>query len=215
MPAHDAARFAVSPLLMASTNRHKLAELKELFAFLGIQLQAASDCGVPLPEVSEDGDCVEQIALHKARVIADVTQRVSIADDTILEVDALGGRPGLRTARFAGAHATAQQNRDKLLRQLGGLADPQRTARFVCCLCIALPGSDDFLLAKGVCEGRITQGRQGDGGFGYDSLFWIEEVGCTMAELSPELRQTVTHRARAFAQLADRLGLSPETPKRA
>lgn len=208
--SHQAAsRFAVSPLLMASTNRHKLAELTPLFASIGIQLQAADAIGLRLPDVSEDGETIEQNAASKARAVAAATERVSIADDTILEVDALDGRPGLRTARFAGEGATALQNRDKLLGQLRGVPDRRRTARFVCCLCIALPGSDDCLLAKGVCEGRITQAPHGDGGFGYDSLFWVEATDCTMAALSSQARQTVTHRARAFAQLADQLGLTP------
>ena len=206
MSHQSAARFAASPLLMASSNRHKLAELTPLFASIGIQLQSAEDVGLRLPEMPEDGETIEQNAASKARAVAAATQRVSIADDTILEVAALDGRPGLRTARFAGEDATAQQNRDKLLKELRGVPDPLRTARFVCCLCIALPGSDDCLLAKGVCEGRIMQAPHGNGGFGYDSLFWVEATDCTMAALSSQGRQTVTHRARAFSQLADQLG---------
>lgn len=211
MSRPPAARFAVSPLLMASSNHHKLAELTPLFASIGIQLQTAQAAGLRLPEVGEDGETIEQNAASKARAVAAATHRTSLADDTILEVDALDGRPGLRTARFAGEGATAQQNRDKLLSQLRGVPDSLRTARFVCCLCIALPGSDDCLLAKGVCEGRITRSSDGDGGFGYDSLFWIAATDCTMAALSQQARQTVTHRARAFAQLADQLGLTPHT----
>ena len=141
---------------------------------------------------------------RKARAALDQTGRPALADDTGLEVDALGGRPGIRAARFAGPDATYESNRRRLLAELDGVEPARRTARFRC-VCVACLPDGRELAAEGVLEGRITTAPRGGNGFGYDPLFEVEDTGRTMAELSEAEKNAVSHRARAVRALAARL----------
>lgn len=157
---------------------------------------------VDWPDVEETGETLEENALLKARAAVEATGLPSLADDTGLEVEALGGAPGVHTARFAGPHATFDDNIDRLLRELDGVAD--RRARFRTVVALAFPDGD-YVTAEGSIEGRIAEERRGDTGFGYDPVF--EVGGRTFAEMSSEEKNLLSHRARALEALGRALGL--------
>ncbi len=189
----------MTKLLVASNNPKKLVELRRIFeAVPGLSVVGPEEVG-PLPDVVEDGDTFAHNAKKKAREMARDKGMMTIADDSGLEVDALGGAPGVYSARYADGGGD-QANNEKLLRQLEGVPDEERTARFRCVLAIADPGGplgDAEHVAAGAVEGRIGHAPQGDGGFGYDPLFLPEGHEVTMAELSPEQKDAISHRARA------------------
>ncbi|MCC6217066.1 MAG: RdgB/HAM1 family non-canonical purine NTP pyrophosphatase [Polyangiaceae bacterium] len=194
-------------IVLATTNRGKVAELAELLAQPHLELSSVVDTlGRPLV-VDEDGDTFLANAAVKARAVLAATGLPSLADDSGLEVDALDGRPGVRSARFAGAAASDQENIDALLAALAHLPDPwARSARFRCVLALALPGGE-FLTAEGCCDGWIALAPRGDAGFGYDPVFVSPELGGrTLAEVSREDKARVSHRARAARALRPHLG---------
>lgn len=186
-----------SPVLLATSNFHKVAEFQAIFASSDLTLQTAAECGLELPEVEEEGATIEAIARVKAERAAQATGRFALADDTILAVDALHGEPGLRTARYAGPNATREENCRKLLTALAGVPEEERTARFICCLHLAAPDGQAEWTARGECHGRILSTPVGDFGFGYDTHFWVDETQCSMAELDEDQRRRLTHRAKA------------------
>mgnify|MGYP001116847699 CR=1 FL=1 len=189
--------------VLASFNRDKLRELAALLDLPGLTLRPLGDVpGATAPE--ETGATLRENALLKARAALAQTGRPALADDTGLEVDALGGRPGIRAARFAGPDATYESNRRRLLAELDGVEPARRTARFRC-VCVACLPDGRELAAEGVLEGRITTAPRGANGFGYDPLFEVEDTGRTMAELSEAEKNAVSHRARAVRALAARL----------
>ena len=155
----------------------------------------------------EDGDTCEANAVKKARAIAEFTGLPAVADDTGLEVDALGGRPGVYAARYAGEDATYEDNCRKLLRELMGVPREQRTARFLTVAAIALP-SDGIRVAQGTLEGMIAEEASGTLGFGYDPVFLIPKLGKTLAQLSADQKNTISHRAKAFAKVREMLSAS-------
>lgn len=183
-------------LLLATRNRGKLRELARLFDDLPAApaLLCVDDLDEPPDDVVEDGETFEENALKKAREVARATGLPTLADDSGLEVDALDGAPGVHSARYAGEHGDDEANNARLLRELRGVPDAERTARFRCVL--AFVDGDHEHLCSGACEGRVGHAPRGDGGFGYDPLFVIED-GRTMAELSPADKDERSHRARA------------------
>jgi len=159
------------------------------------------------PEVSdvvEDGDTCEANAIKKARVVSQATGLLAVADDTGLEVDALDGRPGVYAARYAGPQATYEDNCRKLLGEMAGVPLDRRTARFVTVAAVALP-SQTVEVMTGRLEGLISERPAGARGFGYDPVFYVPELGRTLAELSSEEKNRISHRAKAFAQVRDLL----------
>ena len=156
------------------------------------------------PAVPEDGSTYLENARAKAVAVARWSGRTALADDSGLEVDALGGAPGIHSARYAGAAQDSGANLDKLLQALAGVPEPERTARFRCVLVAAQPDGQT-LVAEGACEGRITDHPRGSGGFGYDPVFLYPPAGRTFAELPAAIKNQVSHRARACAQLRERL----------
>jgi XTP/dITP diphosphohydrolase len=189
--------------VLASFNRDKLRELSALLGLPGVTLSALGDVpGASAPE--EDGATLLENALIKARAALARTGRPALADDTGLEVDALGGRPGLHAARFAGPGATYAANRCRLLAELAGVEPARRTARFRCVCVACLPDGREFV-AEGVLEGRITPAPRGSNGFGYDPLFEVGDSGRTMAELGETEKNAISHRARAMRALAAQL----------
>jgi XTP/dITP diphosphohydrolase len=190
-------------LLVASGNAKKLLELRRIFGAIdGLEVVGPETVG-PLPEVEEDGDTFEHNARKKAREIARDKGVMTVADDSGLEVDALGGAPGVYSARYAGGGGDAENNA-KLLRELANVADDARTARFRSVLALADPDGplgDDEHVASGVVEGRIGHALRGEGGFGYDPLFFPEGREVTMAELTPADKDAISHRGRAGAAL--------------
>lgn len=185
-------------IVLATRNPHKKQELIALLRGLDITILTLDDFP-EAPEVVEDGDTCDANAMKKAVEIARFTGLTAVADDTGLEVDALGGRPGAFAARYAGEHATYEDNCRKLLQELQGVPASRRSGRFVTVAAIATPDGAR-MSAKGVLEGMIAEQPAGSHGFGYDPIFVLPEYGQTLAQLSPELKNHISHRARAFNQ---------------
>lgn len=185
-------------IVLATRNQHKKQELIALLRGLDITIRTLDDFP-EAPEVVEDGDTCEANAMKKAVEIAQYTGLTAVADDTGLEVDALGGRPGVFAARYAGEQATYEDNCRKLLQELQGVPAGRRSGRFVTVAAIATP-EGRRLSVKGVLEGMIAEQPTGSHGFGYDPVFVLPEYGRTLAQLSPEVKNQISHRARAFTQ---------------
>jgi XTP/dITP diphosphohydrolase len=191
--------------VLASGNRGKLVELEAIFADAGIALTLQSELGIDSAE--ETGSTFVENALIKARHASRLAGRPTVADDSGLVVDAIGGRPGVLSARFAGPDASDADNIDALLLALADVPDAQRTARFYCAL-VALRRPDDPApgLAVGQWEGRIALTRRGQGGFGYDPVFIDATTGKSAAELTMAEKNRVSHRGKALASLRAVLG---------
>ncbi len=199
--------LAGGELVVASGNAGKVAELQKLFSPLSITLRLQSELEVQPAE--ETGETFVENALLKARAAARQTGLPALADDSGLAVDALNGAPGVRSARF-GADAGEQPgdagNNARLLRELQGVPDAQRSARFHCVLVLMRHESDPApLIAEGIWEGRILDAARGEGGFGYDPLFFVAERRCSAAELSPADKNQLSHRGMASRQLLELL----------
>lgn len=189
-------------LVVATRNAHKLREIAELLAGTGVVVRSVADFPA-VPEVEETGQTFAANALLKAQAVARATGCWALADDSGLEVAALGGRPGVYSARYAGPGAGDADNNAKLLQELGKLAPqpgPRRAAQYACALALCAP--DGTLRAEfaGTCAGEIALSPRGSGGFGYDPLFWLPDRGCTMAELTPQEKQAISHRGQALCQ---------------
>jgi len=196
----------IRELVLATRNRNKVIELVALLGDLGITIRTLDEFP-DAPDVVEDGGTCEANAVKKARAIAKSTGLPAVADDTGLEVDALGGRPGVYAARYAGEDATYEDNCRKLLRDLTGVPREKRTAHFLTVAAIALP-SDGIRVAQGTLEGVIAEEASGTLGFGYDPVFLIPELGKTLAQLSADQKNTISHRAKAFAKVREMLSAS-------
>jgi XTP/dITP diphosphohydrolase len=194
----------IRELVLATRNRHKAQELASLLSDLGISIRTL-DAFPEVPDVIEDGKTCEANAIKKARAVSQATGLLAVADDTGLEVDALGGQPGVYAARYAGEHVTYEDNWRKLLRELSGVPHDRRTARFITVAAIASP-SGEVQIAEGQLQGVITEEPAGAQGFGYDPVFLVPELGKTLAELSPDEKNRISHRAKAFAQVREILG---------
>lgn len=183
-------------MVVATGNRGKLRELNVLLESLGVEIKSLADYS-GIPEVVEDGETFAENAVKKAVAAATATGEVALADDSGLEVDSLGGMPGVRSARFAGENRDDQANNDKLLRLLEGVPREKRGARFRCVVAVALPEGGVFT-AEGVCEGEIGFQPEGEGGFGYDPLFVVPSLGKTFAQLDMETKNSISHRGKAL-----------------
>ncbi len=190
---------SVKEMVLATRNPDKGRELGALLGGLGIQLRTLAEFP-SAPDVEEDGATCEANAIKKAKAIARSTGLPAVADDTGLEVDALGGRPGVFAARYAGEHATYEDNCRKLLKELDGVPAEKRTARFLTVAALAMPDGDCHV-TKGILEGVITEECVGSKGFGYDPVFLVPELGRTLAELTAEEKNRISHRAKAFRSM--------------
>jgi XTP/dITP diphosphohydrolase len=189
----------IDQIILATHNPDKRVEIAALLSDLGITVRSLAEFP-QAPVVVEDGTTCEANAIKKAKVIADYTGLMAVADDTGLEVDALGGRPGVHAARYAGAHVSYEDNWKKLLRELDGVPMEQRGARFLTVVAIARPSVQQVDTVEGVLNGVIAQCPAGTGGFGYDPVFFVPELGKTLAELLPSEKNRISHRAQAFAK---------------
>jgi XTP/dITP diphosphohydrolase len=185
---------------MASGNRGKLREIARILADLEFTVVPQSEFNVS--EADENGDTFVANALIKARHAAAATGLPAIADDSGLAVDALQGRPGVFSARYAGPGADDAANIDKLLNELAEIDDKDRGATFHCVACFVTPDSDDAVIAEGSWRGSIARQRIGEGGFGYDPVFVDAELGVTSAQLTAEEKNQRSHRGKALAELA-------------
>lgn len=193
-------RLPFSALTLATGNAHKVQELQMSLGALGVTLSSLRDFPAATPVV-EDGATLRDNALKKAIGYAQQTGQWVLADDTGLEVAALGGQPGVRSARYAGERATAQDNRAKLIAALRDVPLDQRFARFVCHLAIADPHGEIYCEASGECGGRIQDEARGQYGIGYDAHLEIIEYRRRLAELSPAATRLIGHRGRAAQRL--------------
>lgn len=190
-------------LVLASRNKKKIKELETLLGSLTSKVQVLSldDIGYT-DDIVEDGDTFADNSRIKARVPAKLGY-IGIADDSGLTVDALGGAPGVYSARYSGEGATDERNNAKLLSELFDVPDEKRGAQFRTVVTCAFPDGTDFQV-EGVCEGRILHAPEGEGGFGYDPLFYFEPFGKTFAALSPEEKNSVSHRGKAMREFAEK-----------
>ena len=184
-------------ILIATGNRHKLAEIRVLLTVPGIEF-VGTDAFENLPDPIEDADTFEGNALIKARTLSQVTGLWTLADDSGLEVDALGGEPGVLSARYAGSHGDTPANNARLLREMNGKTD--RRARFRCAVALVAPDGRSWTV-EGACEGHIIHAESGAGGFGYDPLFVPEGYTQTFAELGPDIKNSLSHRGKAIAKI--------------
>lgn len=197
-------------LVLATNNPGKLSEFRVLLADLPVDLFALDEIAPELAPVVEDGATFDDNAVKKARAFAEATLMLTLADDSGLEVKALGGAPGVRSARFAGEHATDAENNAALLRALEEVSHDERLARFRCILCLVdpwAPGGAATTTVQGTCEGRIALSPKGAGGFGYDPLFLVGDGDRTIAELSDQEKNAISHRARAVQELRNRIAM--------
>ena len=190
-------------VVVASRNRHKLREIGVLLAEAGLPWdlvsidQVAPDCALLEEEPTFEGN-----ALSKARQAAASSGLPALADDSGIEVDALGGAPGVYSARWSGEPCDDARNNQKMLRELAGVPPERRTARYRCVAAFVDPARGLEIVRAGTCEGRLLESPRGTGGFGYDPLFLVESLGRTMAEITLEEKNRLSHRAAAFRQLA-------------
>lgn len=188
-------------IVLATRNRDKIREIKKLLNGINVRLLSLDDFP-GCPEVVEDGETLEANAKKKALVVSQYTKKLSLAEDTGLEVEALGGAPGIHSARFAGDNVTYEDNNKKLLKLMEKFSLGERRARFRCVAALARPDGR-VVTCEGVCEGIITFEMKGKSGFGYDPLFLLPEYGKTFAELGEEMKNKISHRARALAKIKE------------
>ena len=186
-------------VVIATRNAGKLREIREILAPLGWKILSLKEFP-GIPETVEDRTTFAKNAEKKAREVARQAGRLAIADDSGLAVEALQGRPGVYSSRYAGEKATDAEEVQKLLAEMAGIPEGKRQAAFVCVLAIAMPQGDMQLL-EGECRGVIAFAPRGRHGFGYDPIFLLPEFGKTMAELAPEVKNRISHRAQALEKL--------------
>ena len=185
------------PIILATRNEGKISEFKKLLTGFDAEIITLKDFGT-IPAIEEDGETFEDNAYKKAWLTAQYIGLPAIADDSGLMVNALGGAPGVFSARYAGADATDEENNLKLLKAMEGHED--REARFMCIIAIAVP-KGPALIYEGICEGIITRESIGEHGFGYDPLFYYPPMKKSFAQLSPDEKNKVSHRGKAMAEL--------------
>lgn len=191
-------------VVIASGNKGKLKEFRDLLAAVHLNVLPQSEFAVT--DAEETGLSFVENAIIKARHAASITGRPAIADDSGLEVDFLQGAPGIYSSRFSGDNASDLSNIERLLGLLRDVPDEQRTARFQCLLVFMRHAQDPTpIICQGTWEGRIAHKPVGNHGFGYDPLFFVREQNCTAAQLTKEVKNTLSHRARAMRQLLDKL----------
>ena len=193
-------------VLLASHNKGKIAELQALLCRFcsDVEVVSMSDIGFN-EDIVEDGNTFEENALIKARVGASLGY-ITVADDSGLMVDALGGAPGVYSARYAGEECDNEKNNQKLLSELSGLPIAKRTAKFVSVVACVFPDGRDSIIVRGECPGVIINEYRGDGGFGYDPLFYYPEMKKTYAEMSADEKNTISHRGKAVREIAKQIG---------
>lgn len=189
--------------LIATKNKGKLREIQEILEGFPYEVVSMEDIGIT-EDIEEYGTTFEENALIKARELHRLTGEMVMADDSGLEVDYLNGAPGIYSARFAGEGASDEDKNNKLLKMLDGVPFEKRTARFVCCIAVVLPGGKYFTV-KGTCDGYIGFKPEGSNGFGYDPLFFVPEYNMTTAQLDPEEKHKISHRGRALRAMVEQL----------
>ncbi|HHY90130.1 MAG TPA: XTP/dITP diphosphatase [Clostridiales bacterium] len=194
----------MNKVVIASKNKHKLEEIKEILKDFSLDIKSMDEVGLADLEVIEDGNTFEENAMKKAQEVMKASGHIAIADDSGLEVEAIGNKPGVYSARFAGENASDQENNQKLLRLLEGIPFEKRNAKFVSVIAVAFPDGRKISV-RGEIPGKIGYEEKGENGFGYDPLFIVEEFQKTFAEMPPFLKNKISHRARALEKLKKEL----------
>jgi non-canonical purine NTP pyrophosphatase (RdgB/HAM1 family) len=190
-------------LIIATKNKGKVREINHFLKGLEIELLSLNDFN-DLPDIIEDGKNFKENSMKKAEKTAAALKKISLADDSGLEVDFLEGKPGIYSARYSGENATDKSNRIKLLKEMKEVKDiEKRTARFVCHLVLWDPQKGLLFETDGICEGKIDFKETGDGGFGYDSIFIPDGFDMTMAEMSEDEKNIISHRGKALKNFSD------------
>jgi XTP/dITP diphosphohydrolase len=190
-------------ILVATSNNHKLGEYAALLNLPDLHLVSLKDLGIAA-DAPEDGDTFQANALQKAHYYAQKSGMPTLADDSGIVVDALGGAPGVYSARYGTPDLDDIGRRRLLLANVNALGDVDRSARFVCVIAVVTPDGQE-LLSEGVCEGQIADAEAGEGGFGYDPIFWLPAHGCTIAQLSAAQKNALSHRGKAVRGIAPRI----------
>lgn len=194
----------MSKIVLASGNAGKVREINNLLGNHGIEVVPQTE--FKIPEAIEDGLSFVENAIIKARHAAKLTGLPAIADDSGIEVDALNHAPGIYSARYSGEGANDQRNNEKMLKALEGVAETERSARYQCVMVFMRDADDPTpIIAQGSLEGRIMTSPRGEGGFGYDPIFWLPEKNCAAAELSLEEKNKISHRAIALNRLVEKM----------
>ncbi len=192
-------------LVIATHNRKKAGEMVTILSHRFPALEIVTLADYPeSPEPEETGRTYAENAAIKANSALEFTGELCIADDAGLEVDAMGGEPGLYSKRFAGEQTAFSEKMQVILGNLSGVRTERRTARFRCCVAVARPG-EDTLVFESTCEGRIAEEPSGRGGFGYDPIFYLPELDCTMADLTAEQKHSISHRGKVLKLVGDYL----------
>ena len=196
--------IAVKRIIFATGNAGKMREIREILADFGGEMLSMKEAGIST-DAEENGASYEENALIKARAVAEKAgDAVVLADDSGLEIDALGGEPGIYSARYLGEDTSYRVKNANLIERLAGVPEEKRTARFVCAIAAVLPDGRE-LVTKAAVEGRIGYEEKGEGGFGYDPIFYVPEFGRTTAELSEEEKNQISHRGKALRLMKEEL----------
>lgn len=190
-------------IIFATGNQDKLREVREIVADLGIEVESMKDAGIDV-EIIEDGKTFSENALIKARTVCKACGEVTMSDDSGLEIDALGGEPGIYSARYMGEDTSYHVKNMSLVEKLAGVPDEKRTARFVCAIACVFPDGRE-IICRETFEGRIGYEEKGENGFGYDPIFYVPEKGCYSAELSPQEKNAISHRGKALRAMREKL----------
>ena len=190
-------------IFLATGNKHKIKEIEKIFKMDNVEILSIND-GIEIPEVEEDGTTFEENSKKKALEIAKFTNMITIADDSGLCVDALGGAPGVYSARYAGEHGNDAANNKKLLEELKNVKGEDRRGRFVCAIAL-IDTNGNSNIVRGTVEGLIKEELNGEGGFGYDPLFYYEPANMTFAELEASEKNKISHRANALKKIEEYL----------
>lgn len=193
----------MAEVIIATKNQGKAKEFARMFQPLGFEVKTLLDFP-EIKDVEETGTTFEENAILKAETISALLNRMVIADDSGLAIDALDGKPGIFSARYAGEEKSDEANMNKVLEELANVPDNERQARFYCALAVASPMQETFTVL-GTCEGMILREKRGSNGFGYDPIFFAVEKGKAMAELAPEEKAQISHRAHALRKLESEL----------
>ena len=193
----------VNRILFATGNQGKMKEVREILADLGVEVISLREAGFSA-DIVEDGKTFEENAVIKARTIMELTGEVTLADDSGLEIDALGGEPGVYSARYMGEDTSYHIKNNNLIQRLSQVPRSQRTARFVCSIAAAFPDGE-IITTDGVIEGLIGYEEAGENGWGYDPIFVAPQLGCTTAQRTDEQTNEISHRGRALRKMKDEL----------
>ncbi|MCR5213292.1 MAG: XTP/dITP diphosphatase [Eubacterium sp.] len=191
----------MNKLVFATGNMNKLREIKEILSGLDIEVISMKEAGIDV-DIVEDGDTFEANALIKARAVCKASGHMAVADDSGLVVDALGGEPGIYSARYMGEDTSYDIKNQAIIDRLNGVPDEERSARFVCAAALVLPDGREYVFVEAM-EGRIGYEIAGQNGFGYDPIFYLPEYGKTSAEISPDEKNAISHRGKAMRKMAD------------